>query len=144
MLTITDNLSYKAFLIALIAICCVNLFVNTAFSTDKKPTVTVTKKVTPKTTVPSVIHFTQAFCRDCHTVKPYIESLQQQYKGKITFTIVDIKNEDPQTKELIKKYRILGVPTTVFLNKAGEKQKVLGGIYPEDRYKEESAALLKK
>lgn len=140
----SNYLLYKILVFGLLTICIVNFSINKAFTADKIVKKEPLKNVAIKTNPPSVIHFTQAYCRDCHVIKPYILNLEKQYKGKVSFKIIDIKNEDTQTKDLIKKYRIFGVPTTVFVNRYGEKQKVLGGAYTENKYKEETAALLKK
>lgn len=91
---------------------------------------------------PSVLYFTSEYCRDCQEVKPIIEKLKEEYEKDINFLIVDIKATDELSQEAIKRFRILGVPFTVFVKKDGVKKKNMPGSFTEDAYKTQALLLL--
>ena len=93
---------------------------------------------------PTVLYFTSEYCRDCIQVKPIIEKLQLTYKDKVDFIIADIRAQDPLSKAAIKKYRVLGVPITVFVKKDGTKYKSLAGYYPEDSFTKQIDVMLEE
>lgn len=146
-------------LIALSVLSIFYFFTNTetmAKKDDDKPKTTTKKTITnlPPGEIelnkiltngkPTVIYFGSSFCKDCQQVKPVVEKLQKSHEEEIDFLIVDVRDKDPLSKAAIKKFRVLGVPLTVFVKKDGSKQTVFAGFYPESNFEEQIEIILKK
>lgn len=93
---------------------------------------------------PTVVYFTSEYCRDCIQVKPIIESLEKKYTGKVNFLTVDIRKQSAISKAAIKKFKILGVPMTVFIKKDGTKLKTLSGYYPESSFEDNLTTIIEE
>lgn len=129
---------------------------NSAIKAADKPEVkTVHKKKQKKGTIgdqqlnmiiengkPSIVYFTSQFCRSCQQVKEIIKELEKEYEGKVDFLVVDIRANDSLTKAAMKKYRVLGVPMTIFVKKDGTKQKVFADYYPKENFENQVKILL--
>jgi thioredoxin 1 len=93
---------------------------------------------------PSVIIFGSKMCQDCLKVKPIMQKLEEEYGQKINFINIDIRSKEAITKEAVKKYRVFGVPTVIFVDKKGKNKKELIGYNEEKKYKAQLEALLGK
>jgi thiol-disulfide isomerase/thioredoxin len=51
-------------------------------------------------------------------MKPVVDRLQQQYKGKVEFKLYDVDNSD-EGNQLMGQFNAKYVPTFVFINKDG-------------------------
>ena len=148
------------FLIVIISITCLTyLTLNKESKAIKEPEKTTTKatKVVSKDTPggkqlneilsngkPTVLYFTSQYCRDCQQVKPIIEKLQKKYSESVDFLIVDVRAKDSLSKAALRKYRILGIPITIFIKKDGTKVKTLASLNPKVKFKNYLKALPEK
>ena len=74
-------------------------------------------------------------------MKPVVDRLKEQYKGKIDFYRWDAST-DPQGSDLATKLNAQYVPTFVFFNAKGDKVDMLVGGVTEDVLKAKLDALL--
>lgn len=67
-------------------------------------------------------------------MEPIVNRLKSEYDGKILFARYDI--DAPASQEMVKQYRIIGVPTFVALNAQLEEINRLAGGYSYDDLKQ--------
>lgn len=75
-------------------------------------------------------------CIPCEQMKPVMEKLRTNYKGKLEVFYVDIKKD----REAAQKFGVFAIPTQVFLDKNGEEFHRHMGFYAY----EEIRPMLKK
>lgn len=56
-------------------------------------------------------------CKPCEQMKPVMEKLRKNYKGKLGVLFVDVK----KNKGTARKFSIFAIPTQVFLDKEGKE-----------------------
>lgn len=67
--------------------------------------------------LPVLLDFTGPKCKACKTMKTRLTSIAPDYKGKVRVGFVDANKE----KDLIKKYKVMLIPTLVFFDHLGEE-----------------------
>ena len=80
----------------------------------------------------SVIQFSAAWCGPCKTLKPIMDKLANEYKGKAGFYYADIEDGGINTGSAA---GIRGVPTVIIYKKGVEVDRKVGGV-PESQMKE--------
>jgi thioredoxin 1 len=65
-------------------------------------------------------------CIPCEQMKPVMQQLRDNYKGKLEVLFVDVR----VNKEVARKYNVFGIPTQVFLDKNGKEFSRHIGFYP--------------
>lgn len=84
----------------------------------------------------SLYEFGMGRCMQCKKMKPIIEELKKELNGK-----VDIQNHDiSDNKEIAEKYKVILIPTQIFLDSKENEIFRHEGFYP----KEEITAKLKE
>ncbi|MEZ7893013.1 MAG: thioredoxin domain-containing protein [Candidatus Wallbacteria bacterium] len=84
----------------------------------------------------SLYEFGMGRCMQCKKMKPIIEELKNELNGK-----VDVKNHDiSENKEIAEKYKVILIPTQIFLDSKENEIFRHEGFYP----KEEITAKLKE
>ena len=99
------------------------------------------------TTLPSVassgaeiIKFSSPMCYECQELEKVFDEVFPNYSKDIDLKKVDVTQKNSETKELIKKYEVKLVPTTVFKDSQGNvKRRIEGAIQPKilDNYLKE-------
>jgi len=56
-------------------------------------------------------------CVPCEQMKPVMEKLRTNYKGKLEVLFVDVR----QDKETARRFSVFAIPTQVFLDKSGKE-----------------------
>lgn len=84
-----------------------------------------------------VIDFTAAWCGPCRMQKPIIEELEGVYKDKVTFSVVDVD----ENQELARQYSIHAIPTIVILSD-GEMVSSFVGLTSREKLETEIAKYL--
>lgn len=77
------------------------------------------------------LYFGSGECSACLDVAEVFYRLQPDYQGQVAFIAVDVY--DPNSEELIKKYGIKVIPTSLFVNGAGDITKAHVGVLTEDQ-----------
>ena len=80
----------------------------------------------------SVIQFSAAWCGPCKSLKPIMDKLSVEYKGKANFYYADIEEGGINTGSAA---GIRGVPTVIIYKKGIEVDRKVGGV-PESHMKE--------
>ena len=80
----------------------------------------------------SVIQFSAAWCGPCKSLKPIMDKLSIEYKGKANFYYADIEEGGINTGSAA---GIRGVPTVIIYKKGVEVDRKVGGV-PESHMKE--------
>ena len=80
----------------------------------------------------SVIQFSAAWCGPCKSLKPIMDKLSVEYKGKANFYYADIEDGGINTGSAA---GIRGVPTVIIYKKGVEVDRKVGGV-PESHMKE--------
>lgn len=89
---------------------------------------------------PRIIEFTASWCKHCKDLKPTITRLQKKYRDRLDILEVDVN--DPDSKQLVKDYRISSLPTVVFEKGNGEFYETFG-YNPNEDLDREARALLR-
>jgi len=75
-------------------------------------------------------------CLPCEQMKPVMEKLRENYKGRLEVLFIDVKKD----KETARKFSVFAIPTQVFLDKEGKEFHRHIGFYSY----EEIVPVLKK
>ena len=85
---------------------------------------------------PTLAEFGRGICIPCKEMKPILEELSIEYKGKLNVVIVEVDDN----VDLTRQFGIMMIPTQIFLDSDGEEIFRHVGFYP----KEEIIVQLKK
>ena len=85
---------------------------------------------------PTLAEFGRGVCIPCKEMKPILEELSVEYKGKLNVVIVEVDDNI----DLPRQFGIMMIPTQIFLDSEGEEVFRHIGFYP----KEEIIAQLEK
>jgi len=86
--------------------------------------------------LPKMWDFGSEGCIPCKTMKQILDPMFADYEGKVDIRIINVYEE----KELTKQFKIVTIPTQVFIDAAGTELFRHIGVYPRDsivaRFKE--------
>lgn len=83
---------------------------------------------------PAWLLFHSNGCQSCVEMKELYEKVKVEYKDEINF--YDVLIEDSANDNLIKKYNVYLIPTSVFIDKNGEVTYSQVGSIPEEMVRE--------
>ena len=78
--------------------------------------------------LPKMWDFGSTTCVPCKTMKEILDPMMVDYKGKVDIRIINVYEE----KELTKQFRIVTIPTQVFIDATGKELFRHIGVYPRD------------
>ena len=81
-----------------------------------------------KPKLPVLMEFGRGICIPCRQMKPILESLAREYEGQLRVQVVEIDGKP----ELTRRYRIMVIPTQVFVDANGREVYRHLGFYPKD------------
>ena len=81
--------------------------------------------------VPVFVDFYADWCGPCHMIEPTIESLSEEYDGRVKFVKINVDNN----QELAMKYDVMSIPTSILFEKGTAKDSLIGA-YPAWRYQQ--------
>ena len=76
----------------------------------------------------AMIDFSAVWCGPCQILAPVMEKLAEQYDGKAVVAKVDVDEQ----RELAIQYRVMSVPTVVFLKDGKEVDRKIGVREPAE------------
>ena len=82
---------------------------------------------------PVVIKFASPMCLDCKKLESVMNEVMPKYADKVTYQKINAQSNDSETQNLIKKYAVTLVPTTVFLKKDGNMYERIEGYMPKSQ-----------
>ena len=85
---------------------------------------------------PTLAEFGRGVCVPCKAMKPILEELSVEYKGRLNVVIVEIDDH----LDLTRQYGIMAIPTQIFFDSSGKEITRHMGFWP----KAEIIAQLKK
>lgn len=68
---------------------------------------------------PKMLVFGAQWCAPCQKMKPIVEELKSEYKGRVDIVYIDV--DSPSHKELLQKHPIKGIPLLVVIDKSGNE-----------------------
>lgn len=77
--------------------------------------------------LPVLVDFWAVWCGPCRMVAPTVESLAQEYQGKLKVVKLNVD----ENQQVPAKYGIMSIPTLLFF-KAGELQETIIGALPKN------------
>ena len=80
--------------------------------------------------IPVVVDFWAEWCPPCQLLKPIMEKLSEEYKGKIEILKLDVQNNQQTASQ----FGIMSIPS-VKLFKSGEIADSFVGLIPEEEIK---------
>ena len=81
--------------------------------------------------VPVFVDFYADWCGPCHMIEPTIESLSEEYDGRVKFVKINVDNN----QELAMKYDVMSIPTSILFEKGIVKDSLIGA-FPTWRYQQ--------
>ena len=87
-----------------------------------------------------IIKFASPMCYECSQLEQVVEKVFPKYENRVVLSKIDVTKKDKNTRELIRKYNVTLVPTTVFKNQNGKiTRRIEGNMQPEvfESYTEE-------
>ncbi len=99
----------------LLAIICLVLFSAMANAEEKGSDSRIRKALSSGK--PTVVDFGAGHCIPCKKMKPILDSLAVEYRGRANVLFVDIKEE----RDMPGRYRIQLIPTQVFFDSGGKE-----------------------
>ncbi len=83
------------------------------------------------TTCDEVIKFASPMCYECQELEKIFDEVFPKYENKINLRKIDVTSKDKNVRELIRKYNVKLVPTTVFKNQDGTvTRRIEGSMQP--------------
>ena len=77
---------------------------------------------------PAMIDFSAVWCGPCQILAPVMEKLAEQYDGKAVVAKVDVDEQ----RELAIQYRVMSVPTVLFIKDGKVVDRKIGVREPEE------------
>jgi len=101
----------------LLVFLCTIIFTATAFAEDKGSDVRIRAALSSGR--PTVVDFGAGQCIPCKRMKPILDSLAREFRGRANVIFVDIKDE----RNMAGRYHIQLIPTQVFFDAKGKEVK---------------------
>jgi thioredoxin 1 len=89
--------------------------------------------------VPVIIDFYADWCGPCNMMKPVLEKVSEDFKGKLNFKRLNTENEEM----IAMKFGIQGIPSLVVLNNKKEVGRIVGYM-GEEQLKSKINEILEK
>ncbi len=91
--------------------------------------------------LPTIYDFGAVWCVPCKKFAPIFDKVAESYKGKVDFQHIDA--EDEKHKALVEKYKVMTLPTIIFVDKAGKTVATVNKVMTEAELTKQTEALIK-
>lgn len=91
--------------------------------------------------MPVIYDFGAAWCVPCKKFAPIFDKVAESYKGKADFQHIDA--DDEKNKALVDKYKVMSLPTIVFVDKAGKTVATKNKVMTEAELVQQMDSLIK-
>ncbi len=81
---------------------------------------------------PQMIKFASKMCYDCQRLEKVMEKVYPDYLNKVTLTEISVQNNASSVQDMIKKYKVKLVPTSIFIDKNGNVKARVEGYMDEN------------
>jgi thioredoxin 1 len=81
--------------------------------------------------IPVFVDFSADWCGPCRMIAPTIETLSEEYEGKVKFVKINVDNN----QQLAMKYDIMSIPTSMLFENGTVKDSLIGA-YPASAYRQ--------
>ena len=85
---------------------------------------------------PQMIKFASRMCYDCQRLEKVLQEVYPEFRDKVTLTEISVQDNSSAVQNMIKKYSVKLVPTSVFLDKNGDVKARVEGFMDEKTLKE--------
>ncbi len=82
--------------------------------------------------LPTIMVFSSSMCLDCQKLKGVINEVKNNYEGKVNFISYNALDKDKKIQKYIKEYQVVLAPTTIILDKDGNKINKIEGYIPKE------------
>lgn len=82
--------------------------------------------------LPTILVFSSSMCLDCQKLKGVINEIKNDYEDKINFISYNALDKDKKVQKYIKEYQIILAPTTIILDRNGNKVDKIEGYIPKE------------
>lgn len=83
---------------------------------------------------PVVMIFSSTMCSDCQKMKKIIDIVEPNYKDKVDFMKINASLPDENIQSMVKKYKVMLVPTIIFIDKSGNQKIRKEGSMPQSEF----------
>ena len=81
---------------------------------------------------PQMVKFASKMCYDCQRLEKVMEKVYPEYVNKVTLTEISVQNNASSVQDMIKKYKVKLVPTSIFIDKNGDVKARVEGYMDEN------------
>lgn len=81
--------------------------------------------------LPKMIELYADWCPPCQRMKPILDQLEKEYKGKVQFVRIDVDKDQAAAK----KYKVTSIPVQLFYDKNGKNVLRHEGFYSKEQIK---------
>ena len=85
-----------------------------------------------KINTPQMIKFASSMCYDCQRLQDVLKDVYPNFANKVVLTEISVQNNSSAVQNMIKKYRVKLVPTSVFIDKDGKVVNQVEGYIDKD------------
>ncbi|MGM9550708.1 MAG: thioredoxin [Clostridia bacterium] len=74
--------------------------------------------------IPVVVDFFATWCGPCRMLAPVLESVSEDYEGKVKFVKLDVD----EAEDIARDYSIMSIPTIIIFKNGEEAAKTVGAL----------------
>ena len=84
---------------------------------------------------PQMIKFASRMCYDCQRLEKVLHEVYPEFRDKVTLTEITVQDNSSSVQNMIKKYNVKLVPTSIFIDKEGDIKARVEGYMDKEALK---------